>query len=111
VITHLSHYVALLQVSVVLSQASVPSQVASRLLTVHNITRFADNTEPENLAIRPNGQILATTTYPNASIYRIDPLGILPPALIHLNPNATTATVIAEVRRDILRRLRDHQHH
>lgn len=64
-------------------------------LPVHNITRFA-NFGFENLAVRPNGQILTTTTNPNASIYQVDPLNILPPTIVHTIPNVTSANGIVE---------------
>ncbi|KXT01784.1 hypothetical protein AC578_1986 [Pseudocercospora eumusae] len=69
-------------------------------LPVHNITRFA-NFGFENLAIRPNGQILTTTTNPNASIYQVDPLNILPPTLVHTIPNVTSANGIVEREPDV----------
>ncbi|PVH70339.1 hypothetical protein DL98DRAFT_597928 [Cadophora sp. DSE1049] len=74
--------------------------IAASLLSVQKITRI-DNIKFENLAIRPNGQILTTTTKPNASVYQIDPLGILPPTLIHFIPNVKSATGIAEGRPDV----------
>lgn len=56
----------------------------------------------ENLAIRSNGQILTTSTSPNASIYQVDPLGILPLTLIYTVPNnITSACGIVEAEQDI----------
>lgn len=72
----------------------------STLLPVHDLLR-SDIIKFENLAIRPNGQILTTTTYPNASIYQVDPLGILPMTLIHQIPNITSATGITEGKPDV----------
>lgn len=70
------------------------------LLPVHNITRSAV-IGFENLAIRSNGQILATSTFPNASIYQIDPLGILPDTIIYEIPNITSTNGIAEGKPDV----------
>lgn len=84
----LSHYI-LRALSV-----TITAQAAG-LLPVHNVTRFAD-LKFENLAIRSNGQILTTTTFPNASIYQVDPLNILRPTLIYNIPNITSATGIVE---------------
>jgi hypothetical protein len=67
---------------------------------VHNITRN-DALSFENLAIRSNGQILVTTTTPNASIYSVDPLGILPFTLINNIYNISSATAIVEGAPDI----------
>ena len=64
-------------------------------LAVHNITR-AFGVKFENLAIRDNGQILTTTTYPNASIYQVDPRNILPRTLIYTVPNVSSAMGIVE---------------
>ncbi|KAF2161454.1 hypothetical protein M409DRAFT_28184 [Zasmidium cellare ATCC 36951] len=83
----LSHYI-------LRALGSAATAQATTLLPVHNIThapvRF------ENLAVRSNGQILTTTTSPNASVYLVDPLGILPTTLIHTVPNVSSATGIAE---------------
>ena len=72
------------------------------LLPIHNLTRSA-HIKFENLAIRSNGQILATSTVPNASIYQFDPLGILPVTLLYQISNATNVSAlgIAEGRQDV----------
>lgn len=70
-------------------------------LPVHIIARINDDLRFENLAVRANGQILATTTQPNASIYQFDPLGILPPTLVYNVPNIRSAVGIAEREQDI----------
>ena len=71
-------------------------------LPVHNITRLPPN-KFENLAIRSNGQILATTAAPNASIYQIDPLSILPPTLLYTIPltNGSAAGIAEGPERDV----------
>ena len=63
-------------------------------LTVHPLWRT--DAKFENLVIRENGQILVGTVAPNASIYQIDPLGIIPPTLIYTIPNTTGAVGLAE---------------
>ena len=63
--------------------------------TVHDITRIA-SIGFENLAVRDNGQILVTSTHPNASVFQVDPFGILPTALIYRIPTAHSANGIAE---------------
>ncbi|KXS95289.1 hypothetical protein AC579_9894 [Pseudocercospora musae] len=78
-------------------ERSVPSAFE---VPVYNITRFA-NLGFENLAVRPNGQILTTTTNPNASVYQVDPLNILPPTLVHTIPNVTSANGILEREPDV----------
>ncbi|PIA97638.1 hypothetical protein CB0940_06026 [Cercospora beticola] len=70
-------------------------------LPVHIIARINDGPRFEDLAVRANGQILATTTQPNASIYQFDPLGILPPTLVYNVPNIRSAVGIAEREQDI----------
>lgn len=91
----------LLALGLVLAQtATAQSSNNSTLLPVQPILRSAD-IKFENLAIRSNGQILTTTTLPNASIYQVDPLGILPLTLIHTIRNVTSATGIAEGEPDI----------
>ncbi|KAK4505465.1 hypothetical protein PRZ48_003428 [Zasmidium cellare] len=84
---HPSHYILR-----VLSSAATAQ--ATSLLPVHNITHA--DVRFENLAVRSNGQILTTTTSPNASLYLVDPLGILPTTLIHTVPNVSSAMGIAE---------------
>lgn len=70
------------------------------LLPVHSVVR--DPTiKFENLAIRSNGQILTTSTLPNASIYQVDPLGILPLTLVYNIPNITSSCGIVEREPDI----------
>lgn len=83
---HLSHYI--------LRALSVVSVQATALFPVQNITHA--NVRFENLAIRSNGQILTTTTSPNASVYQVDPLGIVPTTLVHTVPNVTSAMGIVE---------------
>lgn len=55
----------------------------------------------ENLAIRSNGQILTTSSAPNASVYQVDPSGVLPMTLIHLIANDSKAAGIIEGKPDI----------
>ena len=95
----ISSYIALpLGLASVNATATPPS--LSPPLPIHTITR---NTaiKFENLAIRADGQILTTTTMPNASIYQVDPLRILPPTLIYTVPNVTSAAGIVEGHPDI----------
>lgn len=64
---------------------AIASQGSSFPLPVHNISR-QPGYHFENLAVRPNGQILATTAGPRAEIYQVDPLGILPSTLVYQIP-------------------------
>ncbi|KAK3676388.1 hypothetical protein LTR78_003664 [Recurvomyces mirabilis] len=81
-------------------QTTSASSNTSLPLPVHNITRV-DGIKFENLAVRSNGQILTTTSYPNASIYQVDPLGVLPTTLIYAAPNIISANGIVELEHDI----------
>lgn len=67
----------------VTAQAATTSASNSYPLSVHNISRTPEGFHFENLAIRANGQILTTFVGPGPYIYQIDPLGILPPTLVH----------------------------
>ncbi|KAF7197276.1 putative hetero-Diels-Alderase [Pseudocercospora fuligena] len=92
---------AILAVAVTWTHATpLPTSGDHHQLTVQNITRFA-NFGFENLAIRPNGQVLSTTTNPNARIYQIDPLNILPPTIVHTIPNVSSANGIVEGKPDV----------
>ena len=71
----------------------------SAFFTVNNVTR-AYGLNFENLAVRSNGQILVTTTRPNASIYQVDPLHILPLTLIHTIPGIDGTCGIVESKTD-----------
>lgn len=77
-----------------------PPTINSNPLPVVNISRIY-GVRFENLAIRENGQILATTASPNASIYQFDPLSILPPTILYTIPNITSALGITEGEPDI----------
>jgi hypothetical protein len=74
--------------------AAVPPAYAMSEHTVHPILRSPERFE--NLVIRQNGQILATIVAPNASVYQIDPQGILPAVIIHTIDYSRSAVVIAE---------------
>lgn len=91
---------SILALSLVSAQAAAIPPSNNSLLPVHGLIRSFD-VKFENLAVRSNGQILTTSTLPNASIYQLDPLGILPLTLIHQIPNVTSASGIAEGRPDI----------
>lgn len=80
------------------SPNAIPS--LTTLLPLHGLIRSFD-IKFENLAVRANGQILTTSTLPNASIYQVDPLGILPLTLIHTIPNVTSTSGITEGQPDI----------
>lgn len=79
-----------------------PAGTVNLQLPVHNVVRYP-GIGFENLVIRSNGQILTTTASPNASIYQVDPLGILPLTKIYeINgTNVTGASGIAEGKPDI----------
>ena len=55
---------------------------ASPKANVVNIFNW-DGAAFENLAVRSNGQILATTAVPEALLFYVDPLSIRPPVLLH----------------------------
>jgi hypothetical protein len=74
--------------------AAVPPTYAKPEYTVHPIFRSPEKFE--NLVVRQNGQILATTVAPNASIYQIDPLGKLPAVIVHTISYSASAVGIAE---------------
>ena len=69
-------------------------------LPVHVIHEFPHGTWVENLAVRSNGQILATiATAPE--LYQVDPTSTNPPILVHTFPNATGLWGIVETTPDI----------
>lgn len=81
--------------------AAVNAASPSYPLAVHNITRDS-RFRFENLAVRSNGQIITTLTGPQAYIYQIDPLDIIPPIQLCQVPIANgSAAGIAEGERDI----------
>lgn len=59
-------------------------------LTIYPGYRF------ENMVIRPNGQILTTTTAPNANVLQVDPLHIIPRTQVVSIPSLRSAVGIAE---------------
>jgi len=70
-------------------------------LAVHNITRLPGY-HFENLAVRANGQIITTTAGPEAYIYQVDPLGIVPTTRLFEIPIVNgSAAGIAEGETDI----------
>ncbi|MCJ1403251.1 hypothetical protein MMC11_006474 [Xylographa trunciseda] len=69
-------------------------------LPIHIIHEFPLGTWVENLAIRANGQILATLiTAPE--LYQVDPSGSLPPILVHTFPDVSSLLGIVETGPDI----------
>ena len=81
---------------------ALPRPIASSVSTatdhliIHNITRFEQEHQCENLAVRSNDQILVTTTAPSASVYQIDPLSSLAPILVASFPGAAATSGIVE---------------
>ena len=77
---------------------SVTSSVSTPTdhLIIHNVIRFEQKHQCENLAVRANDQVLVTTTAPSASVYQIDPLEILAPILVASFPDAAATSGIVE---------------
>lgn len=84
------------------AQIATASPVRDLSLPAHTISRQPAGYRFENLAIRPDGQILTTTASPGANIFQIDPLGILPPTLVYEVPLVNgSAAGINEGERDV----------
>ena len=67
---------------------------------LHDVWQFPNGTWVENLAVRSNGQILATLlSIPE--LYQVDPIGGQHPQLIHRFPMVTGLTGITEVEKDV----------
>lgn len=81
-----------------------PAQIVSRApatnLPVEIIHQFPIGTWVENLAVRSNGQILATILSA-PQLYQVDPDGKGDPILIHTFPNAPGISGIAELGQDV----------
>lgn len=91
-----------LSLSLSSAQASLVPSLNTTNTPVRNVTRYPGIAlRLENLAIRPDGQILWTSASPNASVYQTDPLGILPPVLIYTISDIGSATGITEGAPDI----------
>lgn len=67
------------------------------------IAQFPVGLALENIAIRPNGNLLVTSLTPNASLYEISNPSSPSPviALLHTNPNVTSLLGITEISPDI----------
>ncbi|KAI4155235.1 MAG: hypothetical protein LQ340_001122 [Diploschistes diacapsis] len=61
---------------------------------------FPQDTWVENLAVRSNGQILATL-FTSPQLYQVDPTGNSPASLVHTFPQQTSCLGIAELGTDI----------
>jgi len=68
-------------------------------LPIHLVHEFPFGTWVENLAVRPNDQILATFLTSN-QIIRLDPLSILKPIVVASIPDTTTCLGITELGHD-----------
>jgi hypothetical protein len=67
---------------------------------LRDVWQFPNGTFVENLAVRSNGQILATLlSVPE--LYQVDPIGGRHPQLIHRFPMVTGLTGITEVEKDV----------
>lgn len=60
-----------------------------------------DGTAFENLAVRSNGQILATTAFPGPDVYLIDPQCQFPPTRVASVPSTSGAYGIQELDEDV----------
>ena len=87
-------------VTVVVYASSVRSSVLPREDTIHEIVRFSTDHQAENLAVRPNGQILVTISGPTAAIYQIDPFCQNKSVLVESFP-FTSALGITELFPDV----------
>ena len=68
--------------------------------SVHRVASVGGNGF-ENLAMRSNGQILATTAFPSALLWYIDPLSIRPPVLLRNFTSSSATLGITELAPDI----------
>ncbi|KAL1863836.1 hypothetical protein Plec18167_007976 [Paecilomyces lecythidis] len=62
---------------------------------------FPNHTWAENIAVRPNGQILVTTLQNGAQLWQIDPFHETDPVIVHQWSNRTGLTGIAELEPDV----------
>ena len=69
-------------------------------VSVHKVATI-DSQGFENLAFRSNGEILATTAFPSALVWYIDPMSIRPPILLHNFTSLTATGGITELAPDI----------
>src|SRR2546429_191408 len=67
---------------------------------VREVWQFPNSTWIENLAVRPNGNLLVTILN-TPELYQVDPLDPREPALIHKFPRALGLLGIAEVDHDV----------
>lgn len=95
---YFSHLLLPLSLAAICKAAALPVQQPE--YPVHDVLRYP-GIRFENLAIRSNGQILTTSTGPNASVYQVDPTGVLPMALIHYIPDVDSAVGITEGPDDV----------
>jgi len=76
------------------------SPAASPEATVHTVMNIS-GIGFEDLAFRANGEILATTAFPSALLWYIDPLSIRPPILLHNFTSLATTSGIIELAPDM----------
>ena len=75
--------------------------MASLEMPAHKLFNIDENNGFENLAVRSNGQILATTAFPSALLWYIDPLSIRPPVLLQNFTSLTATLGITELQPDM----------
>ena len=68
---------------------------------VRTVYEFPNGTWVENIAVRPNGQLLVTLLQPTPDLYLIDPFKTEASILIHRFPNALGALGITETDPDV----------
>jgi len=89
-----------LQICLLSLVLSLPNSVVSHDITVREVWQFPNETWVENIAIRPNGQILVTIGS-SPELYQLHPFGNRNPELIYQFPGATGVLGIAEIEPDI----------
>ena len=73
----------------------------SHPLSVETVYNFPNGTWIENLAIRSNGQIIATEDTPKPRVYQIDPFGSHQPILLHEFSETASILGVVEATPDV----------
>ncbi|KUL90575.1 hypothetical protein ZTR_00184 [Talaromyces verruculosus] len=92
----------LLSVLVVGASLLSPSDACVTADSISPVFQFGYNAEIENLAVRPNGNILFTEPSPAANVWEINPLAVNGSAQLRAQfPNVTTALGISSIGDDV----------
>ncbi|MCJ1479895.1 hypothetical protein MMC06_000049 [Schaereria dolodes] len=95
----LSLFITCLSRSTVVNAASIPHLDVAHP-SIRDVWRFPNGTWVENIAARPNGQLLVTLIS-SPEIYQVDPFETHKPALIYRFPDVLSALGIAEIGPDV----------